>query len=120
MSLAFDARGIARAGIRAVDPSRAVRRHLRPIPSGFARANRRFRAAPTGQVHVARGPAAEGDERVVQEESPNVLRCPAREMGARPIRLARRGVVAADPFELLEELHSLAARHRAPVLADQR
>ncbi len=59
MTLDSDARAIARAGIRAVDPWTAVRRALRPTPQGIEVGRARLRPGPGGTVHlVAIGKAA--------------------------------------------------------------
>jgi glycerate 2-kinase len=59
MTLASDARAIARAGIRAVDPGRAVGRAFLRAPGGFRVGRHRLRVGPGGSVHlVAVGKAA--------------------------------------------------------------
>jgi glycerate 2-kinase len=52
MTLASDARAIALAGIRAVDPAEVVRRHLARSAAGFRLGRARFGARPGGQVRV--------------------------------------------------------------------
>jgi glycerate 2-kinase len=59
MTLASDALAIARSGIRAVDPGKAVRRNLRRIRGGIRVGGSRLVLAPGGTLHlVAVGKAA--------------------------------------------------------------
>lgn len=59
MTLVSDGLAIARAGIRAVEPGRAVRRHLHRTPRGFRVGGRLLRVGPGGDLHlVALGKAA--------------------------------------------------------------
>ncbi len=59
MTLASEALAIARAGVQAADPGRAVRRTLRPVPGAVKVGDSALRVGPGGRIHlVAIGKAA--------------------------------------------------------------